>query len=384
MPWIKGTAIAVALAMFIVLSLPYLESHKEKTHKEIISENSKAMAVITIYGKDHQEIAHGSGFFISSDGVLVTNYHVVAGHKIGDVQAMLPDTRATFFLKSVIAKDEENDYVVLKFDAINVPYVHLGDSDAIKAGQRVVAIGTPLGLENTVSEGVISNASRQQGKQHFIQFTAPVSPGSSGGGLFDMRGEAIGVTAGMFTGSTETPAQNLNYAVPINLIRDKLSGKGSGKLPKDDASNYYLLGQLAANRHNFGEAVRYYKQSVALDDNNPDVYLGLAEVFYEQGKYDKEVDNLEIAVSLSPQNYEAIYMLGNAYEDVGRYDDAIKQYKTALKLKPDDKNSMYYLAFLSVVMKKDLKTARQIQPKLMKLDPGLGREIRALIKMASH
>ena len=144
------------------------------------------------------------------------------------------------------------------------------------------------------------------------------------------------------------------------------------------------MGQLASNKHNFNEALDYYKQSIALNDKVTDAYIGAANVFYEQGKYNSEVEYLEKAVYLAPKNYEAIYMLGNAYEDIEKYDDAIKKYKEALIIKPNDKNSMFYLSFLSVVIKRDIKTARQILPDLMKLDQGIGREIEDLIKLASH
>ncbi len=379
-------AIVIALIVALAIAIwggPYLDAYRAKSDQEIIRDNSRAVAVVNVFGKNHDQIGNGSGFFISADGMLVTNYHVISGRGISEIEATLPDTKATYFVKRIVAKDDKNDFALLQFDVKEVPYVRFGDSDAVKVGQKVIAIGAPLGLEDTVSEGIVSNAARQVGSQKYIQFTAPISPGSSGGGLFDQHGAIIGITAAGFIGTPEQPGQNLNLAVPINFIRDKLSGK-SAVLPTDKASNYYFLGQLAANRHDFDEALSYYKQSIVLNDKDPDVYIAAANIFYEQGKYEKEVDYLEDAVALAPHNYEASYMLGNAYEDIAKYDDAIKMYKEALKAKPDDKNSMFYLAFLSVVMKHDIKTARKILPRLEKLDPGLGREIEALIELASH
>ncbi len=315
--------------------------------------------------------------------MLVTNYHVIKGPGVTDLQFTLPDTKATYFIKRFVAKDERNDFALLLVDVKEVPAVHLGDSNAVKAGEKVIAIGAPEGIENTASEGVVSNAAQWQEGQKLIQFTAPISHGSSGGPLFDTHGDVIGVTTMVFHGAPEKPAQNLNFAVPINLIRDKLAGKG-GELPTDKASNYYFMGQLEANRHNFDDALSYYKQSIVLNGNDPEPYIGAANVFYEQGKYEKEVDYLEDAVELAPANYEAVYMLGNAYEDVGKYDKAIEMYKWALNIKADDKNSMFYLAMLSVVMKKDIKTAREILPELKKLNPGIGKEIEVLIKLGSR
>ncbi len=382
--WMKAIAFALVLAvLFAIWGVPYLETYREKSYAKLISDSTKAVGIITVFDKDHQPLGQGSGFFISSDGMLVTNYHVVRGARISDTQVKLPETKATYFVKRLVAKDEANDFALLQLDVQEVPYVRLGDSDAVKAGQKVFAIGAPLSKPSIVSEGIVSSALRQVGSQKYILFSAPISSGSSGGALFDKDGQVIGITSGIFTGTKEDLAQNLNYAIPINLIRDKLAGKG-GELPTDKASNYYFLGQLAASKHNFDDALTYFNQSIVLYDKDPDVYVAAANVFYEQGEYEQELGYLKKAVKLDQDNYEAIYMLGNACEDVGEYDDAIELYQRALEVKPDDKNSMFNLAMLSVLMKKDIKTARELLPELKRLDAGLGREIEALIKLASR
>src|SRR4029077_8160460 len=251
-----------------------------------------------------------------------------------------------------------------------------------KAGQNVIAIGAPLGLGNTVSEGIISNPERQIGGVKFIQFTAAISPGSSGGGLFDKRGKAIGVTSGSIPGTKGELGQSLNFAVPINLVRDSMAGKDTS-LTTDSASYYYSLGQLEEDKHNFDKALAYYRKALSLDDTFSDAYLGVGGIFYEKGDYKSEVTYYEKAVALAPNDYEAVNLLGSAYEDDSRYFDAIRMYKKAIELKSDDKNSMFSLAFLSVLTG-DIVTARQILPSLMKLDEGIGKEIEALIRIASR
>lgn len=381
--WTREIIIALVLAVIAAfMADPFLDWYKEQSNDKIIETNKKAIAVITVYDKNHEEVGQGSGFFVSSDGKLATNYHVIDVPDFTEIRAQLPETKATYFAKGIITKDVNKDYVLLQFDANDTPYVRLGDSNTVKSGQKVIAIGAPLGLENTVSEGVISNTERQVRGQKFIQFTAPISAGSSGGGLFNKQGKAIGVTAAYLGGTPEEPGHDLNLAVPINLVRDKLSDK-SILLPTDKATNYYFLGQLETNKHNYDQALDYYKQSLVLDDTNSDAYIGAANAFYEKNDYKSEAEYLERAVSLSPKDYIAIYTLGTAYEDLGRYNDAIKMYKEALRIEPDDKDSMFYLAFLSVLMG-DINTARQILPALMERDEGIGREIASLIKLASH
>lgn len=150
--------------------------------------------------------ASGSGFIISPDGRIVTNYHVIDGAASGEV--VLNDG-TTFTDIKVLGWDKEGDLAIIKVPGSGLPAVTTGDSDAAQIGEAVVAIGSPLGLQNTVSTGIIS--ARREG---YLQTTAPISHGSSGGALFNMMGEVVGITsAGMEEGA------NLGFAIPINEVK---------------------------------------------------------------------------------------------------------------------------------------------------------------------
>jgi S1-C subfamily serine protease len=150
--------------------------------------------------------ASGSGFIISPDGRIVTNYHVIDGAESGKV--VLND-ETTFTDIKVLGWDKEGDLAIIKISGSGLPAVTMGNSDAAQIGEAVVAIGSPLGLQNTVSTGIIS--ARREG---FLQTTAPISHGSSGGALFNMMGDVIGITsAGMEEGA------NLGFAIPINEVK---------------------------------------------------------------------------------------------------------------------------------------------------------------------
>ncbi len=341
------------------------------------------MAVINSYDKQNNPLTQGSGFFITSEGILVTNYHVVKGAEITRITAKLPTTGAIYEAKSIIGGDPIKDFVFLQFDAHETPHVKLGNSNEIRTGEKVVAIGAPLGLENSMSEGVISNPERDIAGRKYIQFTAPISSGSSGGGLFDRYGTVIGVTAAYVSGTPAEPGQNLNLAVPINLVRDNLNGSDTS-LTTNSALYFYSLGQLADNRHQAAKALAYYNKALQRDASFADAYIGIGGIAYDQGDFKAEITNYEKAVQLDPNNYQDIDLLGTAYEDDGRYPDAITAYKVAIKLKPDDKDSQFQLALLSI-MAGDADTARQTLPSLMQLDSGLGREIEMLLsRIGSH
>jgi len=151
------------------------------------------------YGGRKRE-GHGSGFIISKDGYVVTNAHVIDDSQ--DVTVELEDKRE---LKAkVIGVDKLSDIALLKIEANDLPFVELGDSDKLDVGQWVVAIGTPFGLDYTATQGIVSALSRSLPKDTyvpFIQTDAAVNPGNSGGPLFDLDGQVIGVNSQIYSRS---------------------------------------------------------------------------------------------------------------------------------------------------------------------------------------
>ena len=252
----------------------------------------------------------------------------------------------------------------------------------MKSGDKVTAIGAPLGFENTVSEGIVSHPSRTLNNQRFIQFTAPISSGSSGGGLFDESGKLIGATTRSINIppelQKEVTAQNLNFAVPINIIKDVIGGKKDvASFTENSPEYYYLLGTLASNDSKYDEAIKFFNKAISLNDQFVYAYIDLGNTYYMKGLYDERIKALTKAVELDPKNVDAFYYLGQACEDKGLYDLAIAAYKKALELSPEDKDTIYALGLLYIVQGKKGK-AFELIPKLTKLNWGLGNELKAL------
>jgi S1-C subfamily serine protease len=152
----------------------------------------------------------GSGFIISQDGIILTNFHVLQGAYSAEVEFNNVVYDKCMFIKG----DSRLDIALIKIDAKGLPALPIGDSDDIKWGEKIVVIGNPWGLERSVSDGVISGVRVKEDIQ-LIQMSAPVSFGSSGGPIINSYGEVIGITtlASFFT------AQNLNFAIPINHLK---------------------------------------------------------------------------------------------------------------------------------------------------------------------
>jgi len=163
-----------------------------------------------------QQQGQGSGFITRSDGIVLTNAHVVEG--ASEVSVTLPDGRS--FSGKVLGSDPVTDVAVVKVVASGLPVAPLGDSAKVKPGEWAIAIGNPLGLDNTVTAGIISaiqrtNALGEGQRVPYIQTDAAINPGNSGGPLINDRGQVIGIN----TAIRQAPGAGLSFAVPINVAR---------------------------------------------------------------------------------------------------------------------------------------------------------------------
>jgi S1-C subfamily serine protease len=180
------------------------------TIPEIVSHAKQSILVIYNVGADGIAQSLGSGFFISSDGLAITNFHVINGASqiVG-----LSMGGTTYRVERIYFVCPHADLAVLKFSVASVPYLKLGYSPSAVEGQRVLVIGNPEGLSGTVSDGLIS-AFREN--RSYMQITAPISPGSSGSPVLDEKGKVIGVAV-----SFSAEGQNLNFAIPLEKLTEE-------------------------------------------------------------------------------------------------------------------------------------------------------------------
>ncbi len=178
--------------------------------EELTERVRKSVAVITSPSRDGRRDALGSGFVISPEGLIATNYHVIGEGR--GVRVQLADGRQ-FEATAVQAFDRQLDLALVKIDANGLPPLELGDSDSVKQGQSVLALGNPLGLKNSVVAGLVSSVREMDGRK-MIQLAIPIEQGNSGGPLVDMQGRVLGI---LTMKSLVTP--NLGFAVTINSLR---------------------------------------------------------------------------------------------------------------------------------------------------------------------
>jgi len=199
-----------------------LSSSSVLSAEDLYAKCSPAVFYIEVYDRNNYILGTGSGFFVTSTGVAVTNYHVIEGASSAVIRT---STGEQFGVKGVYDYSEELDLALLQIDGSGFAYLEIGDSKNLSTGATIYTIGSPLGLENTMSVGIISNANRILDGSRFIQISAPISPGSSGGALLNTAGKVIGITSALFV-----QGQNLNLAIPIDLIANLDQNSGMVQL----------------------------------------------------------------------------------------------------------------------------------------------------------
>lgn len=228
-----GTASASATASASVSAAPTAAPKAEKPEKtpaELFKE--LAPMVVTIFVKGSGSDGGGTGFLIDKAGTIVTNHHVIDDAKQLKIKLF---SGITYTDVELLADDANLDLAILKIDpqkpaegtTAELGAVTLGDSDTVVVGERAISIGNPLGLEHTLTDGLVSARRMYEGRA-WIQMSVPVSPGNSGGPLFNMHGEVVGITTAQL-GGVFGRAQNLNLAVPVNELKKMIKPEYPGR-----------------------------------------------------------------------------------------------------------------------------------------------------------
>jgi S1-C subfamily serine protease len=192
----------------------------QPTAADVVKRTVDSVVLIVVNDAFGKAVSQGSGFIISPDGKIITNHHVIEG---GRSMVVKLNNGAFFPVEAVLADNPDRDLAVIKVAGKNLPTLPLASLGSISVGDRVVAIGSPLGLENSVSDGIVSGFRDDGQGRKWVQTTAPASPGNSGGPILTMDGRVVGVIT-----LSAVAGQNLNFAVPSDAIAAELTSATSG------------------------------------------------------------------------------------------------------------------------------------------------------------
>jgi serine protease Do len=204
-PAVGSLKIAV---LFLLGLLSWSRSLDADTIPQIVAKAKQAVVQVVTFDQNRQPLKTGTGFFVTGDGYLLTNNHVVEGASFILAQT---SAGAAYHFEGAVVRSTDPDIAMLKFATTDVPHLQLGSSADVVEGQKVLVIGNPEGLQGTVSDGIVS-AFREN--RTYIQITAPISPGSSGSPVLDESGQVIGMATLVYR-----EGQNLNFAISAERIQ---------------------------------------------------------------------------------------------------------------------------------------------------------------------
>ena len=363
-------AVLKILLLFVFASAATAQDYLPELVRRI---KPSAVAIETFDAKG-ATISRGSGFFVASDKVI-TNRHVI--EKSNRVEIHLIDGKK-IVAKGVLAIDGEGDLALLQVDVPQnsvaaLPLVQTAPQE----GESVVVIGNPFGLEGSVSNGIVSAVREIPGYGKIIQITAPISPGSSGSPVVNMRGQVIGVAT-----LQAAEGQSINFAVPSARIAQLKIGElqtfaslnsETLKNKRAAAQNLYSQGLGILSRDDYAKAVTYFEKAVEIDPNyaeswyqagfcygmlarhaealkasrqaaklRPDwaeTYVNIGASSFALGQYKDAADAYRTAAKLDDGNGDVQYALGLSLGKLGRADEELLAYKRAVTIKPDLANA---------------------------------------------
>jgi len=327
------------LLLALWVTLP--QSALALTASQVYEQVKDSVVVVKAYDQQGKLAGMGSGVMLPS-GDVITNYHVVkAGvrYLVGQGKKGVPAT-----LK---AGDPDKDLCLLTAPGLTAKPARLGQAARLKVGEPVYAVGAPQGLELSLSEGIVSQL--RGGPPPLIQTTAAVSPGSSGGGLFNSEGELVGITT-----LQVKDAQSLNFALPVEWIGEVAMGKilerprgeapgapEPGTKPKEDWEDRATA--LGKARDWPGMLAHCHRWTQA-EPNNEWAWGNLGFAYGKLGRHREEIEAYREALRLEPDNAFAWSNLGIAYGELGRDHEKIDAYREALRLNPDFADAWYNLS----------------------------------------
>jgi len=282
--------------------------------QQIFNRVSPSVMVVESLNTKGSVTAFGSGVVIAS-GRVITNRHVIE-----EGISFRVEHGGKKWPAKLIRVDLDHDLAELSVIGLGAPWVHARDSSMLAVGEKVYAIGAPEGLELTISEGLISGL-RDFGKDRVIQTSAAISPGSSGGGLFDAQGRLVGITTFYLK-----EGQSLNFALPAEwtLALDSKPIKAppavSENSPAMQALLLYLLGERDSKAGKYSQAITAYQQALRLEPDFEIAWVGLSRAYNEIKRPEKGINALKHSLRLNPGNSTNWALIGVLYGEVGRRD----------------------------------------------------------------
>jgi len=304
---------------------------------KLVDKIRPAVVTVIVYNVNRQVTAIGSGFFIDKSGHLITNYHVIDGSYAADVRTL---NGKIYPIKLVVADNKSVDLVKVLVDIPRKEIKSIKLSKNLPSiAEQILVVGSPMGLEQTVSEGIISSIREIPKVGNFFQISAPISPGSSGSPVINLKGQAIGVATFQFL-----RGQNLNFAVAgESVLKLKPTGPAlaiSRWTFNNSLEQPELAEELCRQGYSFSingedqKALQFFRQAIEKDPKNTMAWNGLGYCHVGLNNPQAAIKAYQQAIKTDPTDATLHFNLANYYIKLGRLQEAIDSYQQVIALNP--------------------------------------------------
>jgi tetratricopeptide (TPR) repeat protein len=300
----------------------------------IVKNTVDSIVQITTLDQSGKETSTGTGFIIDKKGYIISSNHVMAGAD----SARIKTAYGNFEVHSFLLNDTSSDIVLLKINSKNRTFKSLKINSTLpEIGEKIFVIGNPLGLEATVSDGIVSARRNIKPFGQVIQITCPISPGSSGSPVMNMKGEVVGIATFQFV-----RGQNLNFAVPIGKAKKLLAKQGKSIQKLDTLEKEIIEGKdpsfekglVFFNKKDYRNARPYFESATNNDPMNDKAHYYLGFCLSKENDI-RAIEEFKQAIGITPNYLQAHYELGNTYVSLNMKEEALECFKMALDINPN-------------------------------------------------
>lgn len=354
------------LILFLFIRINY--SQNDLPADQIYDNVNNSVVVVIAYDKK-DNMYQGSGVVLSSSGYIATNYHVCSDADRIEIKHFTQQIKNP----EIVYKDENKDILILKVNENLFTPIIIGASTNLRQGQRIYAIGSPEGYENSISEGIISGF-RIENNVNLIQMTAPITDGSSGGAVVNSRGELIGLSvSGQHDG-------NIYFAIPVEDIL-KLLYPTNNIAEKNESDNYFLKGKEANKEKDYENAVLYFSKYLEKNLNDFDAYYSRGYANFKLKKFKPAIIDFTKALEFNNSKFETFFYRANSYYSLKDFVNALADYTEAINISPQYPE-LYYNRGYAYFRSKKYENAMTDWNKAIEYNEEYLKELKPLIDTA--
>ena len=360
----------ILFILVCVRTLSQQVSSDELTPDKIYEKVDNSIVVVLAYD-NLGNMFQGSGVVINNEGLIVTNHHVCKDANRIEIKHYNKEIKNV----TVYKYDEVKDILFLKTDDRTLTPIPYGTSSSLKTGQRIYAVGSPEGYENSISEGIVSGFRTDENNVKLIQMTCPITDGSSGGAVLNSKGELIGLSvSGQHEGA-------LYFAIPVNDIYSMI-GIESQYTEVSDPVNYYEIGTQANENKNYKDAEVYFSKYLEKFSSDATAYYKRGYARFKLKEYKKAISDFSTVLEKS-ETSESFFYRGNCYYSLKDYKNALADYTKALEQEPDNYDIYYNRGYANFRLK-NYNDAISDWQKAVLLNPDYNSELEVKIKIAQE